>query len=72
MHCFKDNINNRKYLLHFRRLLLPPKSPILPNLGGYLWYSCSCTVPVRTLYGTPVHTTFMVHDMYMNVHVMYM
>ena len=34
MHCFKDHINNRKYFLHFIRLLLPPKSPILPNLGG--------------------------------------
>ena len=34
MHCFKDNINNRKYFLHFIRLLLPPKLPILPNLGG--------------------------------------
>ena len=34
MHCFKDIINNRKYFLHFIRLLLPPKSPILPNLGG--------------------------------------
>ena len=39
MHCFKDIINNRKYFLHFIRLLLPPKSPILPNLGGdpYSW-----------------------------------
>ena len=35
MHCFKDNFNNRKYILHFIRLLLTPKSPILPNLGGY-------------------------------------
>ena len=34
MHCFKDVINNRKYFLHFIRLLLPPKSPISPNLGG--------------------------------------
>ena len=35
MHCSKDNINNRKYIVHFIRLLLPPKSPVLPNLGGY-------------------------------------
>ena len=35
MHCFKDHINNRKYFLHFIRLLLPPKSLILPNLGGH-------------------------------------
>ena len=34
MHCFKDNFNNRKYILHFIRLLLTPKSPILPNLGS--------------------------------------
>ena len=45
MHCFKDIINNRKYFLHFIRLLLPPKSPILPNLGGdpYTYYNCSCS-----------------------------
>ena len=42
MHCFKDNYNNRKYILHFIRLLLTPKSPILPNLGGYR-YPCTCT-----------------------------
>ena len=53
MHCFKDHINNRKYFLHFIRLLLPPKSLILPNLGGhpyrYIRGTCTryrCTVPV--------------------------
>ena len=42
MHCFKDNFNNRKYILHFIRLLLTPKSPILPNLGGYPYCDCDC------------------------------
>ena len=45
MHCFKDNFNNRKYILHFIRLLLTPKSSILPNLGGYPYFYFYGTVP---------------------------
>ena len=65
MHCFKDNINNRKYILQFIRLLLPPKSPILPNLGGYRTYMYmyvvlyTCTPVYPYFYSTvhvPVHT----------------
>ena len=81
MHCFKDIINNRKYFLHFIRLLLPPKSPILPNLGGgpymysrhvcsVLWYTCTCigtgTLEYYRLQITGTHMcTHVLHSTYM-------
>ena len=62
MHCFKDHINNRKYFLHFIRLLLPPKSPILPNLGGDPYYSTRYST-VEYLYTcTVLPPTFKVHS----------
>ena len=56
MHCFKDVINNRKYFLHFIRLLLLPKSPILPNLGGYM-----CTYTPK-----PLHVDIQSCNYYLN------
>ena len=56
MHCFKDIINNRKYFLHFIRLLLPPKSPILPNLGGDPYHKpqeMTCTYTKKKYFFSP-------------------
>ena len=58
MHCFKDHINNRKYFLHFIRLLLPPKSLILPNLGGHPYRYISTGTNIHVLHvGTYTHSS---------------
>ena len=66
MHCLKDDINNRKYILHFIRLLLPPKSPILPNLGGDPYCYCYCYCRCAHV----VCTAVLFLDAYLNTHYM--